>query len=106
MTATDSLGQSATSQTRALLIDAAPPSVRLLVSGARMAGVPLAFHVEASAISGVARVSLQYGDGSASSAPDSTHVYLRPGRYTVTVTVLDRNRRRRRTVLRERVSAR
>jgi PKD domain len=88
--ATDSLGQTATSQTRRLLIDAAPPTIRLLVDGSRTAGTALAFHVEAAAISGVRRVSLSYGDGSVTSAPDSTHVYAKPGHYTVTTTVLDR----------------
>jgi len=88
--ATDALGQSASSQTRRLLIDAAPPSVRLLVTGGRMAGTQIGFHVEATAISGVRRVSLDYGDGGATSAPDSTHAFAKPGRYTVTVTVLDR----------------
>jgi hypothetical protein len=88
--ATDSLGQAASSQTRRLLIDAAPPTIRVLVVGSRTAGTPLSFHVEASAISGVRRVSLSYGDGSSTSAPDSTHVYVKPGLYTVTTTVLDR----------------
>ena len=104
VTAADALGQSATSQTRRLLIDAAPPTVRLLVAGARKAGTPLAFHVQAAAISGIRRVSLQYGDGDASSAPDSTHVYAKPGRYMVTLTVLDRAGVD--AVLHERVSAR
>jgi len=90
VTATDSLGQTASSQTRQLLIDAAPPTIRLLVVGSRTAGKPLAFHIEAAAISGVRRVSLSYGDGSMTSAPDSAHVYAKRGRYTVTTTVLDR----------------
>jgi hypothetical protein len=90
VTATDSLGQSAASQTRRLLIDAAPPTIRLLVVGPRTAGTPLSFHIEAAAISGVRRVSLRYGDGSETSSPDSTHIYAKPGRYTVTTTVLDR----------------
>lgn len=103
VTASDSLGQSAASQTRRLLIDAAPPRVRLFVKGARKAGTPLTFTVEASTISGVRRVSLQYGDGSVTSAPTSTHAYAKPGHYTVTVTVLDRAGVQ--GVLHERVSA-
>jgi len=88
--ATDALAQSAASQTRRLLIDAAPPSIRLLVVGLRTAGTPIAFHIEAAAISGVRRVSLDYGDGSGSAAADSTHAFAKPGRYTVSVTVVDR----------------
>jgi hypothetical protein len=104
VTAADSLGQSSTSQTRRLLIDAAVPTVRLLIDGARKAGTPLAFHVQAAAISGIRRVSVQYGDGDASAAPDSTHVYAKPGHYAVTVKVRDRAGVD--AVLHERVSAR
>jgi hypothetical protein len=104
VTATDSLGEVAASQTRRLLIDAAPPTIRLIVGGPRKAGTPLAFQIEAAAISGVRRVSLDYGDGSVTSAPDSTHVYPKPGHYTLTTTVLDRAGVK--AVARERVSVR
>jgi hypothetical protein len=100
--ATDALGQSSSSQTRRLLIDAARPSLALVVSGGRGAGTQLGFHIKATAISGVRRVSLHYGDGDASTAPDSTHAFAKPGRYTVTVTVLDRAGVQ--AVLRERVT--
>jgi hypothetical protein len=88
--ATDAIGQNASSSTRRLLIDAAPPSVRLVVSGGRHAGTQIGFHIEATAISGVRSVSLDYGDGGATTSPDSSHVFAKPGAYTVTVTVLDR----------------
>ena len=88
--ATDALGQSATSSVRRLLIDAATPSVRLVVSGGRKAGKQIVFQIQAAAISGIRSVSLHYGDGGATTAPDSTHAFAKPGRYPVTVTVLDR----------------
>jgi hypothetical protein len=86
----DSLGQQASSSTRRLLINAASPVVRVHVSGGRHAGKTLHFTVTASALSGVRRVAVDYGDGHASSAPSSSHAYASAGRYTVTVTVTDR----------------
>jgi PKD domain len=88
--AIDPIGQRASSLTRTLLINAARPSVRLHVSGTRQAGTALGFAVAASALSGVRRVTIDYGDGHASRAAGSTHAYTTSGRYTVTVTVTDR----------------
>jgi hypothetical protein len=88
--AIDPLGQQASSVTRKLLIDGAQPVVRVRVGGARHVGTPLLFTVAASALSGVRRVAVDYGDGHAGSAPSSTHAYTSTGRYTVTVTVTDR----------------
>jgi hypothetical protein len=87
--AADALGQSASSQTRRLLIDAAPPVVRLAVTGRRRAGVSLRFTVSVSALSGLRRVSIAYGDGASAAAAASTHAYAKAGSYTVTVTATD-----------------
>jgi large repetitive protein len=78
--------------TRRLLIDAARPVVALRVGGKRITGAAVSFTVTATALSGVRRLSLDYGDGQATSAPSATHVYARAGRYTVVVTVTDRAR--------------
>jgi hypothetical protein len=88
--AIDPLGQLASSSTRRLLIDAASPVVRVRVSGGRHVGKALHFTVAASALSGIRRVAVDYGDGHASSALSSSHAYASAGRYTVTVTVTDR----------------
>jgi hypothetical protein len=87
--ATDSLGQQAPSMTRRLLVDAGRPVLRLRVAGKRSAGAPVSFTVNATALSGVRHVSLDYGDGHATSGPSATHVYANAGHYTVVVTVTD-----------------
>jgi chitodextrinase len=87
--AVDSLGQRAPSMTHRLLIDAAPAVVRLRIAGKRRAGAPVSFTVSATALSGVRHVSLDYGDGHASSGPSARHVYASAGHYTVVVTVTD-----------------
>ena len=87
--AIDSLGQHAPSMTRRLLVDAARPLVRLQVAGKRSAGATVSFTVDATALSGVRRVSLDYGDGHAGSGPSTTHVYASVGHYSVVVTVTD-----------------
>ena len=88
--ASDSLRQTATSQTRRLLINGAHPAVALHIGGSRSAGAALRFTVTASALSGVGRVSLDYGDGHTAGALRSTHVYASAGSYSVLVTVTDR----------------
>ena len=87
--AIDSLGQRARSKLRRLLVDAAPPVVRLRVAGTRRAGAAVSFAVNATTPSGVRRVSLDYGDGHAAGAARATHVYASAGHYTVVVTVTD-----------------
>jgi len=87
--ATDALGRQTSSATRRLLIDAAPPSVSLTLTGARRAGARLAFTVTASAPSGVRSVSLAYGDGASSTALRSTHAFSHAGSYLVSVVVTD-----------------
>ena len=87
--AVDSLGGRAPSSTHPLLVDAAPPLVRLRIGGARTAGAAVRFTVEANAPSGLRRVALDFGDGHAAVAPSASHVYASAGRYTVVVTVTD-----------------
>ena len=100
--AIDALGQRASSMTRRLLVDAARPALRLRVAGMRSAGAAVSFTVDATALSGVRRLTLDYGDGHLGSAPSTTHVYASAGRYTVVVTVTDGAGVR--TVLREAVT--
>jgi hypothetical protein len=85
--ATDASGQRAASPVRRLLVDAAPPRVRLTVGGG---GAAVSLRVQASALSGVAHLSVEYGDGTTGEAPASIHTYTVPGSYEVTVTVTDR----------------
>jgi hypothetical protein len=86
--ALDAFGQSASSQTRRLLIDSAPPAVHLAIAG-RRAHHPLRFTVSAAAPSGVHAVSIDYGDGSSGTALASTHAYAHSGSYHVSVVVTD-----------------
>jgi len=87
--ASDAFGQTASSQTRQLLIDVAPPTVALRVSGRRRAGRTLAFIVSAGALSGVHAVAIDYGDGHAGAGLRTTHAYRRAGTYAVRVVVTD-----------------
>lgn len=86
----DAYGRQAASQTRRLLIDAAPPSLTLRLSGPRRAGAALTFTVLASAVSGISAVAVDYGDGHAGTALRSRHAYARAGSYVVSVAVTDR----------------
>jgi hypothetical protein len=88
--ATDGLGHHVPSQMRRLLIDVAPPTIAIAVSGRRHSGKRVTFTVSASAISGVRGVSVDYGDGHATTQLRSTHAYARAGRYLVSVVATDR----------------
>lgn len=88
--ANDPLGQQASSQTRRLLINGAHPLVHVAVSGSHQAGAAVSVAVSASALSGVRRVLVGYGDGESGAAAHSTHVYARAGHYVITITVIDR----------------
>jgi hypothetical protein len=88
--ARDSLGQQAGSAERALRIAARPPVVTLTVAGTRRVGATLRFTVGARSPTGVGRVLVDFGDGSRATGAAARHRYLRAGRFTVAVTVLDR----------------
>jgi hypothetical protein len=88
--ARDSLGQQAASAERGLRIAARPPGVTLSVAGTRRVGATLRFTVGARSATGVGRVQVDFGDGSRTTGAAARHRYVRPGRFTVVVTVLDR----------------
>ena len=88
--ASDPYGQSATSTVRRLLIDTAPPGVALSLRGHHRKDSQLTFSVTTTAISGIRKVTVDYGDGQTSSLARSTHAYAKAGRYTVSATVTDR----------------
>ena len=88
--ATDPRGQRSSSTTRTLRLDGTPPRVSVAISGRRAAGSPVRFVSRArDGASGVARVSIGYGDGSpVVFGSDVRHVF-RSGRYTVTIAATD-----------------
>jgi hypothetical protein len=88
--AVDPLGNQAPSQTRRLLIDVAPPALSLAVTGSRHARRTLTFTVSATTVSGLRALSVDYGDGQASTLPRSTHAYTHRGSYVVSVVATDR----------------
>ena len=88
--ASDPYGQSTPSALRRLLIDVAPPAVSLSLRGHHRHGVALTFSVTSTAISGIRKVLLDYGDGQTTTLASSTHAYAKAGRYTVSATVTDR----------------
>ncbi len=100
VTATDPAGQRATMRPAAFFVDDLPPVATLALTGRRQVGVHL--HVLGAVSdtappevpggsSGVARITLNFGDGTAlSGASRGYHAYRRPGRYRITLTATDR----------------
>ena len=88
--ATDPYGQKAPSAVRRLLIDSAPPAVAISLTGHHRHGVELTFSVTSTAISGIRKLVLDYGDGQSATAIRSTHAYAKAGSYTVSASVTDR----------------
>ncbi len=80
-----------------VFVDTVPPVVKVAESGPKRAGsqevVRLSYHDPAPA-SGVAKVTIRWGDGTVTHVKVGTHrvvhVYRRAGRYKITATVADR----------------
>ncbi len=87
-------------QTGTFFIDSAPPVVSVLLGANRIVGRPLRLRViatdhpaplPAAAASGIKTITVRWGDGTVEVIGHRrTHVYRRPGRYRLRVTVLDR----------------
>jgi hypothetical protein len=88
--AVDRAGQVTGSHTRTIRVDATAPRLSVRVTGARRAGHALTVAVKArDAASGLARVTVAYGDGRSTRLRTSRHAYRR-GRYTLKVTAVDK----------------
>jgi hypothetical protein len=113
--ALDRRGQQFAARPSTVRIDSVPATVRARLQGRRRAGTPLRLVVRASdaapvavgaapvQTSGVASIAVSWGDGTPVEAirREARHAYLRPGRYVLRVTVVDRAGNR--VIVRERV---
>jgi hypothetical protein len=117
VTVLDRRGQQFATRPSTVRIDTVAPALAARVAGKRRAGTPLRLTVRASdapppavppaapvETSGLDVVSVDWGDGTSPGAirRSARHAYVRPGRYVVRVTALDRagNRARVRVPLR------
>jgi len=104
VTATNPAGLTGVSKIARIFVDTVPPLLSVTESGPRRAGsretlrlkyrdAPPAGLPSADA-SGVAKITIRWGDGAVARVKPGTHrvphVYRRPGRYKITVTVADR----------------
>jgi hypothetical protein len=90
--AVDRSGQSARSRVRTLKIDSIPPTLKVSVSGKRVAGKPLKITVKATDKGGAAmdHITVDYGDHSKTSqSTKTTHRYKR-GKFTLKVAAVDK----------------
>jgi hypothetical protein len=104
VTAADPAGFQSGSRSGTVFVDTVAPTVRLTLSGARAVSSPLHLYVAyrdppprgrpRNVASGVAKVTVRWGDGSASKlhlgSHRRSHAYRRKGRFRITVTVVDR----------------
>jgi PKD domain-containing protein len=104
VTATNPAGLSSGSKSARVFVDTVAPQVGATLSGARRPATRLTLHLTyrdappaglpAHDASGVASLTIHWGDGTSTRVKPGTHrivhSYRRPGRYTITITVLDR----------------
>ncbi len=97
VTASNPAGLSAGSTVGRIFVDTFPPVVKVTESGPRRAGSNEILRVsyrDPAPASGVATVTIRWGDRTSTHVKLGTHriahVYRRAGRYTITVTVVDR----------------
>jgi hypothetical protein len=112
VTATNPAGLSSTSGVGRVFVDTVAPRVRVRVTGARRVGASLTLRLSdrdappagqsARAASGVATVTIRWGDGTVTHLKRGTrrvvHRYRRAGRYKITVIVADHAGNRTRLV--------
>ena len=97
MTASNPAGLTGVSKAARVFVDTVAPVVKATESGPRRAAsdevLRLSYHDPAPA-SGVAKLTIRWGDGTVTRVKPGTHriahAYRRPGRYRITVTVADR----------------
>ena len=97
VTVTNPAGLAGTSKVARLFVDTVAPVVKATESGPRRAGSDEVLRVsyrDPAPASGVAKVTIQWGDGAVTHVKPGTHriahVYRRPGRYRIRITVSDR----------------
>lgn len=100
VTATNSEGLGRTAQAATVFVDTVPPTVSFTLSGAARVGAhdhisvrasDAAPGLPASDASGVAQITVDWGDGTVERIKQGKfHIYRKPGRYVVAVTVADR----------------
>jgi hypothetical protein len=97
VTASNPAGLTAGSRVGRIFVDTVPPVVKVTESGPRRAGSNEILRVsyrDPAPASGVATVTIRWGDRTTTHVKLGTHrvahAYRRPGRYTITVTVVDR----------------
>jgi hypothetical protein len=115
VTAVNTAGETATAKPVRVWIDTVAPTLQFTLTGAERAGARLRLRVRASdspppepagAASGIATVNVSWGDrASATISTTAVHVYSRPGRYRLTVTVTDRAGNSTKLVRRIRIAA-
>ena len=112
VTASNPAGLTATSKTARVFVDTVAPQLKVTASGPRRAGseeVLRLFYRDRAPGSGVAKLTIRWGDGTVTHVKPGTHriahVYGRPGRYKIAVTVADRAGNQRTVVRTVKISA-
>ncbi len=115
VTAVNTAGETASAKPVRVWIDTVAPTVQFTLTGAERAGARLRLRVRtsdapppepAAAASGIATVTVNWGDKAvATISRTAVHVYARPGRYRLTVSVTDRAGNATTVVRRIRVAA-
>jgi hypothetical protein len=97
VTVTNPASLTATSKAARLFVDTVAPVVKVTASGPRRAGSDEVFRLsyrDPAPGSGVAKLTIRWGDGTVTLVKPGTHrivhVYRRAGRYKITVTGADR----------------
>jgi hypothetical protein len=118
VTATNPAGLSSASKSARVFVDTVAPKVAATLSGARRPAARLTLHLTyrdappaglpARDASGVASVTIRWGDGTSTRVKPGTHriihSYRRPRRYKITITALDRAGHRARAVRRVKIA--
>ncbi len=90
--AVDQAGQTSRSRLRTLKIDSIAPTVKVKVSGKRVAGQSLKIAVKATDKGGSAmdHITVNYGDRSATSRTSTTRHRYKRGKFTLKVAAVDK----------------
>ncbi len=112
VTATNPAALTGISKVAALFVDTLAPVLKVTESGPRRAGSDEVVHLsyrDPAPASGVAKLTIRWGDRTVTQVKPGTHriahVYRRPGRYKITVTVADRAGNQTTVVRHVRISA-
>jgi hypothetical protein len=88
----DRSGQTARSRVRTLKIDSIPPTLKVTLSGKRVAGKPLKIAVKATDTGGAAmdHITVDYGDHSPTTRTATTRHRYKRGKFTLKVAAVDK----------------